>query len=218
MKKTNILVEVDDDLYENIVLPYKKKKSFGKLVVQLLTAYYENESIYSYINGAIDEMHDEAKEELLKDLQSMANSLNSLGMLQNEAEVTVDNGFSEFKDFGNTANTVNTEDYNESNHTPEITKEDVVNIVNDSLKDIKSMLDELLHKGVVNQTVANTVSDAVDNHVSEAVNSSIHEELSVSRDDIIVHEPRVVVREQTKEEEEKAQSALSSLLGSLGDY
>lgn len=189
MKKTNVMIEVTDDIYEDIVAPFKKKKSFGKLITMLLEAYANNDSIYSYINGAMDGLENEATEELLKDLNSMAESLSMLGALSSEAEAVIDNGQRAFDDFSTKA----TEDAKKVKETNGISREDVVEIVEDSVSEIKDMLKQLLSNGVT-------------------VNSTINTPKSEEK----VPEEKYVAEEISKEDEEKAQNALASLMGSLG--
>lgn len=189
MKKTNAMIEVSDAVYEDIVMPFKKKKSFGKLITMLLEAYATNDSIYSYINGAMDGLENEATEELLKDLNSMAESLSMLGALNSEAESVIDNGQRVFDDFGSRA----TQDSEKvQGAVGGVSREDVVEIVNESVSEIKDMLKELLSGAV-------TINQGVQPQSEEAV--ATKEESKVE--------------EISKEDEEKAQGALASLMGSL---
>lgn len=201
MKKTNVMIETSDDVYERVISPAKKKKSFGKLVALLLDAYANNESIYSYINGEIDNLESEATEGLLKDLNSMAESLSMLGALSSEAEATVDNGKKAFTEFGEKASN----DISKVNDVGSVgnglSREDVVEIVEDSMSEIKDMLKKLLESGVspvvaesssVAEPIAKEVTATVeDNHVEKAT-------------------------EITEEEQKEAEDALSSLMGSIG--
>lgn len=219
MKKTNVMIEVSEDLYNEVVEPYKKKKGFGKLVVQLLEAYRTNDSIYSYINGTMDGLESEATEELLKDLNNMAQSLNMFGVLHNQAEVVIDEGKRTFNDFSNQAN----EDINKfgSGNVPPkeepketLTKEDVVSIVNDSISDIKSMLKDLLDS----KDVSAPVVEKVQEQVHEVVESKINTDLSSvvtnknSSPEVYSH---VVEKKVSEKDEEEANSAIQSLIGSL---
>lgn len=216
LKKTSVMIEVSEDLYNEIVEPYKKRKGFGRLVVQLLEAYHTNEQIYSYINGTIDGLEDEATEELLKDLNSMAESLSMFGALQSEAEVAMDEGLKAFEEFNNRAYDDRGK-YTPEDVTPQkdtLTREDVVNIVNDSVSDIKKMLESLMAGGVVSQPVVTQVQEAVETKVNASVHEAITREevpLEVSRNEDMTP----VVREVSKEEEQAAENAINSLLGSL---
>lgn len=213
MKKTNVMIEVSEDLYNEIVEPYKKRKGFGKLVVQLLEAYRSNEAIYSYINGTMDELDSEATEELLKDLNSMTQSLNMFGVYQNQAEVVIDEGQRAFNEFSNQAredsNKFETSSNNNKNEDKPLTKEDVVSIVNDSVSDIKNMLEELLKGGTVTAPVVERVQEAVETKIHVGLSEAITEPVAS-----VNNESSFMPREVTKEEEDFANDAFASLLGS----
>ena len=206
------MIEVSEDLYNEIVEPYKKRKGFGKLVVQLLEAYRTNESIYSYINGTIDGLESEATEELLKDLNNMAQSLNMFGVYQNQAEVVIDEGQRAFNEFSNQAR----EDSSRFEASPReksedkpITKEDVISIVNDSVSDMKNMLEELLKRGTVSAPVVEKVQEAVETKIHVGLSEAITEPIASSN-----NESSFMPREVSKEEEDFANDAFASLLGS----
>lgn len=212
MKKTNVMIEVSEDLYNEIVEPYKKRKGFGKLVVQLLEAYRTNESIYSYINGTIDGLESEATEELLKDLNNMAQSLNMFGVYQNQAEVVIDEGQRAFNEFSNQSR----EDSSRFEASPReesegkpLTKEDVISIVNDSVSDMKNMLEELLKRGTVSAPVVERVQEAVETKIHVGLSEAITEPVAS-----INNESSFIPREVSKEEEDFANDAFASLLGS----
>lgn len=221
MKKTNVMIEVSDDLYDAIVAPSKKKKSFGRLVVQLLEAYRDNESIYSYINGTLDDLENEATEELLKDLNSMANSLNMLSALENQAEANIDEGLRTFEDYTNKDAQVeevkhlemsSPQIHKDENQNSGLTKEDVVDIVEESISDIKDMLQQLLDNGVVNRDIASTVESTVKDSIYENIDKGTTDEKVVEDkhvEEVIVDTP------VSKEDEEKAKNALDNLLGSI---
>lgn len=218
MKKTNVMIEVSDDLYSEIVEPYKKKKGFGKLVVQLLEAYRTNDSIYSYINGAMDELETEATEELLKDLNNMAQSLNMMGVLHNQAEVVIDEGQRAFDEFGESAYKDSAKYGGATSSSKEkevmLTKEDVVEIVNESVSDIKSMLENLLkQKEVPSTSITEERVEQVKEVVESKINTSLSEVINESNapKEVVNH---VVENKPSREDEAKAGFALSSLLDS----
>lgn len=219
MKKTNVMIEVSEDLYNEVVEPYKKKKGFGKLVVQLLEAYRTNDSIYSYINGTMDGLENEATEELLKDLNNMAQSLNMFGVLHGQAEVVIDEGQRAFNDFGNKAK----EDINkfsDAGVSPKeepketLTKEDVVSIVNDSISDLKSMLKDLLDSRDVSAPVVEKVQEQVHEVVENKINTDLSAVVTPKNSSPEVYS-HVSEKKVSKEEEQQADSAIQSLIGSL---
>ena len=216
MKKTNILIEVSDDLYEDIVEPAKKSKTFSKLVVKLLEAYRENDSIYSYINGSLDGLREEENEELLKSLSNMANSLSMLDALSSQAESMVDEGVRAFSEYNTVVKepsiegvlplaSVVEENKNSNSLTREEVEEIVVNTVSKSLSGIEGMLKQLMENS---STVIREVKVS-----EEKVSTKIKQPLG---DTIVEKEIDLFEDEEIDEESAKeAEDALSSLLGSL---
>lgn len=225
LKKTNILVEVSDDLFSEVVEPYKKRKGLGRLVVQLLEAYRSNDSIYSYINGTLDGLEADDTKELLKNLSDMSESLSMLGIMQEEAEVVIDEGQRSFNDIAGGSRGVaepvepvrgtvidNTiADSNSSNSSSNssintgLSKEDIVSIVrgivDDSLAGIRVTLDELMKSGRVSEPEADRVHGMVESKVVADVGKAIVSSRDSSAD--------------STEEENEASDAINSLLGSL---
>lgn len=234
MKKTNVMIDVSDDIYSSIVEPYKKRKSFGNLVVMLLEAYAYNESIYNYVNGVMDGLEDQATEELIKDLNSMADSLSMFSALSDQAESVLDNGMREFEKFGSKAQ----EDLDKGIPVPSsqsLTRDDVVSIVNDSMSDIRDMLKQVLAGGV---QVAQPVSPVItqDRVADEIVSTIIKPDISYGREVVDQEVPSATLVDEVMDrveesivtsiveepsdissaDEEFAANALSSLMGSLG--
>ena len=234
------MVEVSDSVFESVVQPFKRKKSFAKLVAMLLEAYATNDSIYSYINGAMDGLENEATEELLKDLNSMAESLSMLGALSSEAESVVGNGQKVFDEFGDKAYQDNIKNVVEPKEDTGISREDVEGIVNDSVSEIKDMLMEILGgrmpvervvekpKYVVREEVVEKpkyeevvkepkYEEAQEVIKEEVVKEPEYNEVHEVVKEEVIEEPKVEeAQEISEEEEEKAQDALASLMGSIG--
>lgn len=210
MKKTNVMIEVSDDLYNDIIEPYKKRKSFGRLVVHLLEAYRSNDAIYSYINGEIDGLENESQQELLKDLNSMTQSLNMMGLLQSQAEVVIDEGQRVVDEFGSQAkkdlNNFNMSK-NEKDEKGTLTRDDVISIVNDSVSDIRDMLKSLMDKGKVSEPIMEKVQGAVETKINAGLADKVAEKVNTSSSYV----PKEVSEQDVKE----ADAAIASLLGSI---
>lgn len=207
MKKTNVMIEVSDDLYNDIIEPYKKRKSFGRLVVHLLEAYRSNDAIYSFINGAIDGLENESQQELLKDLNSMTQSLNMMGLLQSQAEVVIDEGQRAVDEFSSQAK----KDLNNFNMPKDekgiLTRDDVISIVNDSVSDIRDMLKSLIDKGKVSEPIMEKVQGAVETKINAGLADRVAEKVNTSSSYV----PKEVSEQDVKE----ADAAIASLLGSI---
>lgn len=235
MKKTNVMIEVSEELYDSVVLPYKKKKSFGRLVVQLLEAYAENDAVYSYINGTMDELDDKVMDGLLSDLNNMSQSLSMMSFLENEMEATLDNGtktFEEFKEnvsedidsFNKATNgefKTNKEKEEGNKKDSSLSEEDIRGIVNESVKDalseaLASILGSQVNPSViVNQSVSDSISESVVSRVSEASKLSEEENRAEAEESVTFESNVHDVEAISEEDKEEAQDALGSLLGSI---
>ena len=232
MKKTNIIVEVNDEIYESVVAPFKKRKSFGKLMVQLLEAYTYNEAIYSYINGVMDGIEHDAMEDLLNDLTS---SISMMGMLGSQAEAIIENGQRDFESIRQGSTEANfTVDKEPVPDEPKggVTREDVQNIVAESMSGIESMLKELLSHGTLNTGNGSVGNGRIYDSPREEVRQSYFESPAVNKEEfkpkavtveevdtykkVVPEEKEVVYKEPSSEDESMAQDALASLLGSVG--
>lgn len=234
MKKTNVMIEVSEELYDSVVLPYKKKKSFGRLVVQLLEAYAENDAVYSYINGTMDELDDKVMDGLLSDLNNMSQSLSMMSFLENEMEATLDNGTKTFEEFKENVsedidsfNKATNGEFNTGNAKEEskkdssLSEEDIRGIVNESVKDALSEALASILGGQVNPSVA--VNPSVSDSISESVVSRVAEASKLSEEDSMVEAEESITFENgmhnveaiSEEDKEEAQDALGSLLGSI---
>ena len=196
MKKVNIAISVSDELYDMVVFPYKKKKAFGALITSLLEAYAYNETIYNYINDTHYMGEEKEAEELLKDLNTMSNSLNMMGVLQDQAEVVLSEGTKVIKEMAtNTKEDV-------------VTRADVMSLMDTKMEDIKSMVLSLI------QQQGGTVQDKPQVTVKE-------EPTYKKVVDVEPVAPKVEEEDlslgsvQDEDNEREAQSALSSLLDSL---
>lgn len=201
------MIEVSDDVYESVINPHKKKKAFGRLVVMLLEAYAYNDAIYSYINGAMDGIEEQATDELIKDLNSMAESLSMFSAYSDQMESVIDNGQKAFDDFGARASQDLGKEMSVGQPSTGLTREDVVSIVNDSVGELKDMLMQVLSGNV--STIQKPSVTVEKPRVVEPIAqvSEVKAEVSATIEEI----PDI-----TKEDEALAQNALSSLMGSIG--
>lgn len=103
MRKVNVFVEVNEELYSNVIEPHKKQKSFSKLILKLLNGYYEDRYINAYGDGVVEEMNQESNESFQKALDAMKDSMINLNILKEEAESVVEGGIDEFSNSGEDA-------------------------------------------------------------------------------------------------------------------
>lgn len=96
MKKTNIMIDVEERIYDLVVVPHKKNKSFSKLIATLLTGYVDN----AYIRGYADDTLEDMKRSSLSSLDSMISEIHSglaaMGMYSDEMKNITDEGLNIF--------------------------------------------------------------------------------------------------------------------------
>lgn len=100
MRKTNVFLEVDDRVYDAVVEPHKKAKTFAKLVASLLTGYIEDEYIRSYCDGCVEDMRKATIGDLDDALDSMASSLANIGLYTEELNMLGKKGMKTFSEAG----------------------------------------------------------------------------------------------------------------------
>lgn len=91
-RNISILVKVSDSVYDMVVLPHKRSKTFAKLMATLLQGYIENDYIRSYAEGTLDEMHRASVDALDDVLGEMHQSLQSMGFYTDELKNTTTMG------------------------------------------------------------------------------------------------------------------------------
>lgn len=98
MRKTNVFLEVDDRVYDTVVEPHKKAKTFAKLVASLLTGYIEDDYIRSYCDGCVEDMRKATIGDLDDALDSMASSLANIGLYTEELNMLGKKGMKTFSE------------------------------------------------------------------------------------------------------------------------
>lgn len=91
-KKTSILVEVDEVVYDLVIAPHKKNKTFSKLVATLLKGYIENELIRGYADDTLDDMRKASVDALDSMLDTMRSSLANMGMYTEDLRSNSESG------------------------------------------------------------------------------------------------------------------------------
>lgn len=97
MRRTTILVEVDDNVYTELVEPMKKAKTFSRLVATLLTGYLSDGYIQAYADNTLEDFHKASIGALNDVVESMKAGLSDLGLFTEEIEASAQSGYSKFK-------------------------------------------------------------------------------------------------------------------------
>lgn len=99
MKNVSVLIKVPDDLYEDVIEPKKREKSFTAFIESLLDAYYNNPSVQSIIEGSIDGLREESMQSLNAALMKASSSMSMLSLFSDELEETTQQGIRQFSSF-----------------------------------------------------------------------------------------------------------------------
>lgn len=95
-KKINIMVEVDDRVYDLVVAPHKRNKSFSKLITTLLSGYTENSYIRGFADDTLSDLRRESANALDSIIGDMHESLANMGMFSDEIKSTAESGMGIF--------------------------------------------------------------------------------------------------------------------------
>lgn len=129
-KKINLMVEVDDIIYRDVVVQHKRNKTFTKLMSTLLKGYSENMVIRSYVEdsfGVMRREHDSILNGLVND---MASSLASMGMYIDEAKSNAQEGIDTFSGANEEAKSG-------------LSAEDIKQVVNEENQELRNTVDSL---------------------------------------------------------------------------
>lgn len=100
MKNVNLLIKVSDDLYQDVVEPKKREKSFTSFMESLINSYYTNSAVQSIVEGSIDGIKEESMKSLNDALLKAKSSMSRLSLFADELESTTLEGESLFSDYG----------------------------------------------------------------------------------------------------------------------
>lgn len=92
MRRTNVFIDVEDDVYDLVVSPHKKAKSFSRLMASLLQGYIKDEYIRSYGDGTLHDMRKASVDSLDSIIGTMTESLSNFGLFTDELEVSNNRG------------------------------------------------------------------------------------------------------------------------------
>ena len=95
-RKVSIMVDVDEDLYTEVIEPHKKNRSFSKLILKLLEGYQQDEYVNAYGNDVVAELQAEADNAFQASIESMKATMINMEILKEEAEMTSEEGIDSF--------------------------------------------------------------------------------------------------------------------------
>lgn len=96
MRRTSVMLEFSDEVYDNIVEPMKKNKSFSKLLATLTEGYLNDGYIRAFADDNLENMRKAAVDSFSKSIDSMMGSLSNMGLFTDELEATATDGKERF--------------------------------------------------------------------------------------------------------------------------
>ena len=86
MRRTSVLLEFSENVYDSLVEPLKRSKSFSKFVSALVTGYLSDPYIKAYADGNLDDYKKASVSAFDDQLDEMSESLASMGFFADALE------------------------------------------------------------------------------------------------------------------------------------
>lgn len=150
MRKVSIMVDVPDEVYNNLIEPFKKNKMLSKLLNALLMGYLSEDSVRGYIDDVLDGAHQQSLSEVEDMFENMQSSLANLGVYAKELKSTTKRGSDYFNNPESKPARESVSSQSEGVNSKEFkaVREDVSNLKNE-VKEILSLVRSLAKNGVV---------------------------------------------------------------------
>lgn len=207
MRRTSVMLEFSDEVYDNIVEPMKKNKSFSKLLATLTEGYLNDGYIRAFADDNLESMRKAAVDSFSKSIDSMMGSLSNMGLFTDELEATATDGKERFSKKAEEQRESLPQD--SGNSSTDIEK------LNSRMDDMQSTMNELLS---VVKVLSEKFTDNVKMNV-ENVEKPTNSNNVISNPVKVVTYPEVkekVITDEEKsdlsEEEKEADDFISSML------
>lgn len=193
MRRTNVFIDVEDDVYDLVVSPHKKAKSFSRLMASLLQGYIEDEYIRSYGDGTLHDMRKASVDSLDSIIGTMTESLSNFGLFTDELEVSNNRGKELFNAKKSKQEDIVSKHVSDIKEESELVnkennklKEEVVNLKDDmrSLKrqnlEMMDILRKLTESGGIKEGTKEELRTSQLDEIEKTSNSDVEDSLSNS--------------------------------------
>lgn len=193
MRRTNVFIDVEDDVYDLVVSPHKKAKSFSRLMASLLQGYIEDEYIRSYGDGTLHDMRKASVDSLDSIIGTMTESLSNFGLFTDELEVSNNRGKELFNAKKSKQEDIVSKHVSDIKEESELVnkennklKEEVVNLKDDmrSLKrqnlEMMDILRKLTESGGIKEETKEELRTSQLDEIEKTSNSNVEDSLSNS--------------------------------------
>lgn len=230
-KKVNVMAEVSQEVYDTVVVPHKRSKTFTSVIETLITGYYSNVYIRSFVDDSLEGAQQQSNDVLNDIINNMHQGLANMGVYTEEMKSNSQDGIDAF---GKKAEETKKEMEDINAQEIKSVKESVEELKNQN-EEIMSMLKNFMAAGIsmtqkpsepmkAQETVPEeSLSDlddigslwgsADEEHVvpvEEKAETSVKEETKGTSDEVKPIEQKEESESETSEEE--ANNILASLL------
>lgn len=160
MRRTSIMLEFSDEIYDSLVEPMKKNRTFSKLIVSLINGYIADGYIHAYVDDTLDDLKRAAVDSFNSSIDSMSESLSNMGLFTDELDSMSSSAKTKFKDKAKEVagdskgnKPTNTEDIDKINKRIDDMQEDVnakLSVLIDLISSLKSDGSPSVKKSVEN--------------------------------------------------------------------
>lgn len=217
MRRTSVMLEFSDEVYDNIVEPMKKNKSFSKLLATLTEGYLNDGYIRAFADDNLENMRKAAVDSFSKSIDSMMGSLSNMGLFTDELEATATDGKERFSKKAEEQRESLPQD--SGNSSTDIEK------LNSRMDSMQSIMNELLSVvKVLSEKFTGNVKMSVENvekpiNFNDAISSPVKIDVENVEKPKVITYPEVrekVITDEEKpdlsEEEKEADDFISSML------
>lgn len=96
-RRTNVMIEVEDDVFVNIVEPHKRNKTFSKLISSLLNGYISDGYIRAFVDDNLEEVRRAVVGSFEDSVGEMESMLANMGLFTDELGAHAHAGYSRFQ-------------------------------------------------------------------------------------------------------------------------
>lgn len=97
MRRTSVMIEVNDDVYETLVEPLKRNKSFAKLISSLLNGYINDSYIRAFVDDNLEEVKKAVVGSFAESVGEMESALANMGLFADELNAHSQAGYARFQ-------------------------------------------------------------------------------------------------------------------------
>ena len=97
MRRTSVMIEVDDEVYASVVEPLKRNKSFAKLISSLLNGYISDGYIRAFVDDGLEEVRKAVVGSFAESVGEMESVLANMGLFTDELNAHSQAGYSKFQ-------------------------------------------------------------------------------------------------------------------------